>query len=100
MTDELSYLTAEFADITSAIAAAFPDAQQRWALVVYRDTPDTDPNDDYVVKSYDFTSDMQAFAATVRAQSAANGGDYPESPELGLEQMQQLTWRPTQASPS
>jgi hypothetical protein len=93
MGDELSYLTAEFASITSAVSANFPNAQQRWALVVYRDTPDTDPGDDYVVKSYDFTSNMHDFGSIVGEQTAANGGDTPESPELGLEQMKQLTWR-------
>jgi hypothetical protein len=93
MGDELAYLTAEFANISASIDAAFPNAQQRWALVVYRDTPDTDPGDAYVVQSYDFTTDLSAFAATVSAQTAANGGDYPESPEKGLEQLPQLAWR-------
>jgi hypothetical protein len=93
MTDELSYLTAEFANISGAIGAAFPNAAQHWALVVYRDTPDTDPGDAYVVQSFDFTANMQDFAATVGAQMAANGGDYPESPELGLEALKSLTWR-------
>jgi hypothetical protein len=93
MGDEISYLTSELASITSAISAAYPNADQRWALVVYRDTPDTDPGDAYVVESVDFTSSAQAFAATVGAQTAANGGDYPESPEIGLEQLQKLTWR-------
>jgi hypothetical protein len=93
MGDELDYLTSEFANISSAISTAFPGAQQRWALVVYRDTPDSDPGDDYVVKSYDFTSDMAAFTATVGAQSAGGGGDTPESPELGLEELQKLSWR-------
>jgi hypothetical protein len=93
MGDEIAYLTAEFANIAGAIGAAFPGAQQRWALVVYRDTPDTDPGDAYVVRSYDFTADMQAFAATVGAQSAGGGGDIPESPEIGLQQLGQLSWR-------
>ncbi len=93
MGDELSYLTAEFANITGDIASKFPNCEQRWALVVYRDRPATDQGDDYVVKSYDFTSDMQKFASTVGAQTANNGGDYPESPDLGLEQMQKLSWR-------
>jgi hypothetical protein len=93
MGDEISYLTAEFANIAGAVSAAFPGAAQRWALVVYRDTPDSDPGDAYVVRSYDFTSDPQAFAATVGGQSAGGGGDYPESPELGLEQLGQLSWR-------
>jgi hypothetical protein len=90
MGDELSYLTAEFANISSAIQAVFPDADQRWALVLYRDVG---MGDDYVVRSFDFTGDPAAFTATIGAQSAAGGGDYPESPELGLEQLPQLSWR-------
>ena len=93
MGDEIAYLTAEFAAIAGAIAAKFPNADQRWALVVYRDTPDTDPGDAYVVKSFDFTGSATTFAATVGAQSAAGGGDYPESPELGIEQLGMLSWR-------
>ena len=93
MGDELSYLTSEFAAISASIAASFPNADQRWALVVYRDTPDTDPGDAYVVKSYDFTGDLTAFATTVGSQQAANGGDYPESPEQGLGALPQLSWR-------
>jgi hypothetical protein len=93
MADELSYLTAEFANIWSAIAASSPNVSQRWALVVYRDTPDTDPGDEYIVRSFDFTDSAQMFAATIGQQTAANGGDYPESPELGLEELGKLTWR-------
>jgi hypothetical protein len=93
MGDELAYLTAEFAGITGALKTAFPNADQRWALVVYRDTPETDPGDDYIVRSYDFTGDVQSFANLVGQQTAANGGDYPESPELGLEALGQLSWR-------
>jgi hypothetical protein len=93
MGDEIQYLTAEFANISSAIAAAFPSADQRWALVVYRDRPDTDPGDAYIVKSFDFTGDLQTFGSTVGAQTAANGGDTPEAPELGLGQLPQLSWR-------
>jgi hypothetical protein len=93
MADEIAYLTAEFANIAGAIHSKFPSADQHWALVVYRDTPDTDPGDDYVFRTYDFTADMQAFASTVAMQRADKGGDYPESPEIGLEQLPQLAWR-------
>ncbi len=92
MGDEIAYLTAEFANIQGAMQKAFPDARQRWALVVYRDTPDTDPGDAYVFKTYDFTADAATFAAEIRAQTADNGGDYPESPEIGLEQLPTLSW--------
>ena len=93
MGDEISYLTAEFEAIAGAIATQFPNAAQRWALVTYRDTPDYDPGDAYVVKSYDFTASTATFASTVGAQTANGGGDYPESPELGLEEIPKLTWR-------
>ncbi len=92
MGDELSYLTAEFANILGAIQTAFPGARQRWALIVYRDTPDTDPGDDYVVKTYDFTADPSTFAGEISSQTAANGGDYPESPEIGLARLKTLSW--------
>ena len=48
-----------------AIQAQFPAADQRWALVLYRDTPDHDPRDAYVVQSFDFTGDAQKCAATI-----------------------------------
>jgi hypothetical protein len=93
MGDEMAYLTQEFAAISGAITTAFPGSDQRWALVVYRDTPDTDPGDAYVVRSYDFTGDLQAFASLVGSQTADNGGDIPESPEIGLEAVPKLSWR-------
>jgi hypothetical protein len=93
MGDELSYLTTEFANMSGAISAAFPDAAQRWALVVYRDTPDHDPDDEYVVRTFDFTSSVSGFTSTLGQQSASGGGDYPESPELGLSALNQLSWR-------
>jgi hypothetical protein len=88
MGDEISYLTAEFANISSAIRAKFPNADQRWALVVYRDVVD-----EYVVRSFDFTGNPGDFTNTIGRQRAAGGGDYPESPERGLAEMKQLTWR-------
>jgi hypothetical protein len=93
MGDEISYLTAEFANISSAVSAKYPGADQRWALVLYRDTPDNDPGDTYVVRSFDFTGDPKTFAATIGAQSAGGGGDYPESPHLGLAELSKLSWR-------
>ena len=78
MGDELSYLTAEFASIESEIQSAFPNATQRWALVVYRDTPATDPGDDYISRTFDFTASASAFSAVISAQTANNGGDNPE----------------------
>jgi hypothetical protein len=90
MGDELAYLTAEFANITSAISAKFPGADQRWALVLYKDTVDAD---EYVVRTFDFTGDVSQFTANIGAQSAGGGGDYPESDEKGVGALTQLHWR-------
>jgi hypothetical protein len=93
MGDELTYLTAEFANIWTAVATALPNADQHWALIVYRDTPTYDPGDAYVVRSFDFTTSATTYTTTLGQQSANGGGDYPESPELGLAALEQLSWR-------
>jgi hypothetical protein len=94
MGDEASYLSSEFQNISAAIDSQFPNADQHWALVAYRDRPDTDPGDDYVVKSWDFTTDLSAYQSTIAALTAGGGGDYPEAPDLGLATANALSWRP------
>ncbi len=93
MGDEIAYLTTEFASISAAVSAKFPGADQRWALVLYRDTPKNDPGEAYVVRSFDFTGSAHDFAATIGQQTAAGGGDYPEAPHLGLAELTKLSWR-------
>jgi hypothetical protein len=88
MTDELAYLQSEFLAISTAINARYPNAEPRWSLVVYRDL-----QDDYVVRPFDFTTDVQLFRAHLAAQSADGGGDFPEAPERGLAEMVKFTWR-------
>ena len=94
MGDEASYLSSEFQNISAAIDSQFPNADQHWALVAYRDRPDTDPGDDYVVKSWDFTTDLAAYKSTIAALTAGGGGDTPEAPDLGLATANTLSWRP------
>ena len=93
MGDEASYLSAEFQNISAAIATEFPNADQHWGLVAYRDRPDTDPGDDYVVKSWDFTTDVSTYQSTIASLTAANGGDTPEAPDIGLATANGLSWR-------
>lgn len=88
MGDEIAYLQSEFLSMSKTIENAYPDAAQRWSLVLYRDT-----SDEYVVRYFDFGTDLQAFQKNLAAQSADGGGDIPESPERGLSQMAQLAWR-------
>lgn len=88
MGDELSYLAGEFESISGSIRAAFPDADQRWALIVYRDGGDA-----YVVRSIDFTGVAADFATSLSLERADGGGDYPEAPDQGLAALAELSWR-------
>lgn len=88
MGDEIVYLQTEFDALSSTIAERFPDAEQRWSLVVYRDE-----TDEYVVRWFDFRDDPQEFRSKLAEQMAEGGGDYPEAADQALEIANQLTWR-------
>ena len=88
MGDELDYLKTELAAIAGHIQATYPGLRPRWSLVVYRDRGDA-----YVVRSVDFKDDLEAFRAALAAQSAENGGDYPEAVAEALEALARLSWR-------
>jgi hypothetical protein len=88
MGDELAYLKAEIKSIALAVAAKFPQVSQRYSLIVYRDR-----GDDYVVRSFPFSSSVEEFRSRLSAQQAAGGGDPPEAMERGLEEAVKLTWR-------
>ena len=88
MGDELSYVQKELDNIVGGIATQFPGIAQRWALVLYRDQ-----GDEYVVRSFDFTSDLSAFRGNLAAQSATGGNDMPEAVDQGLAAAAQLGWR-------
>lgn len=88
MGDELAYLKSELSTITGTIAELFPQAQQRWSLVVYRDE-----GDEYVTRSQNFTADLDEFQSALSAQRYGGGGDFPEAPDEGLAAANQLDWR-------
>ena len=88
MSDELAYLLLEVEAIVGQVKARYEGAQVRLALVVYRDDGDA-----YVTRTYDFTSNVQDFRATLAQQSADGGGDEPEAMERGLGAAQALAWR-------
>ncbi|MGI5863049.1 MAG: vWA domain-containing protein [Myxococcales bacterium] len=87
MGDELEYLKAEVKGISTAIRELYPMVDQRWALVVYRDH-----GDDYLARSYDF-SDLQTIQNALSAQYSGGGGDFPETPEVALDEAMRLSWR-------
>lgn len=88
MGDELKHLQAEIRGITAAIHNRFPEVEQRFALVLYRDD-----GDEYVTRPFDFTTSIDVFQRNMAKQSASGGGDYPEAMHRGLEEATQLRWR-------
>ncbi|MBM7116385.1 vWA domain-containing protein [Archangium primigenium] len=88
MTDELAYLKAEIQEIANTLGERFPQVAVRYGLVFYRDT-----GDDYVVRRFDFTSNVATLRLRLDAQSADGGGDYPEAMDRGLEEGVKLSWR-------
>lgn len=88
MQDELDYLKVEIDDIAAAVKRRFPNVEQRFALILYRDD-----GDDYVTRTFDFTGSLTEFRRRLAEQSASGGGDYPEAMHLALEQAGQLSWQ-------
>jgi len=88
MSDELEYLKVEIDSIAKTIYQMFPNVDQRYSLVVYRDD-----GDQYVTRTFDFTASLAEFRATLSEQSAQGGGDYPEAMHLALQSAAKLDWR-------
>jgi hypothetical protein len=88
MGDELAYLKVEIDNIAARINRLFPDVDQRYALILYRDN-----GDEYVTRTFDFTGSINEFRTQLSRQQAAGGGDYPEAMQEALQQSTKLTWR-------
>ncbi|WP_437899359.1 vWA domain-containing protein [Sorangium sp. So ce124] len=88
MGDEITYLQTEFIALSDSIFAKYPNAQQRWSLVLYRDT-----EDDYIVRWFDFRADPDEFQEKLAEQGANGGGDFPEAPDMALSKTADLSWR-------
>jgi hypothetical protein len=88
MGDEISYLQTEFLALSQSIEDLYPDSDQRWSLVAYRDMGDA-----YLTREYDFDSDVATFRDRLGEQAASGGGDFPEAPDAALAAMTNLNWR-------
>jgi hypothetical protein len=88
MGDELEFLKSEIKSIFGTIHERFPQVNQRYALILYRDD-----GDEYVTRPFDFTSSIDQFRKNLAAQSAGGGGDYPEAMHRGMQEATQLRWR-------
>ncbi|MFO0734278.1 MAG: vWA domain-containing protein [Labilithrix sp.] len=88
MGDEISYLQREFTSLVSTIQTKYPQAQQRWSLVLYKDVQDS-----YVVRWYDFRADTAELKSKLMGASAGGGGDFPEAPDQAIDIANRLSWR-------
>jgi hypothetical protein len=79
MGDEIDHIKATIDSIASRITQLPGSSAPRLGLVAFRDR-----GDEYVTRSWDFTADVQQFAANLANVQAGGGGDTPESVNAGL----------------
>ncbi len=80
MGDELSYLQVELADVIDRVRqTAGQNFKFRVSVNFYRDA-----GDEYVVRAFPFTEDIDAAIEDLNQQSANGGGDWPEAVDAAL----------------
>lgn len=88
MGDEIRYLQSEFITLSDTIGQRYPNAEQHWSLVLYKDVSDS-----YIVKWFDFRQDPVEFQSKLDLATADGGGDFPEAPDQALAKAALLDWR-------
>ena len=89
MGDELQYLQKELENVINTVAKDNQVLSIRLSVNFYRDE-----EDEYVVKSYDFTDDIEKAVTQLNAQRTDGGGDYPEAVHKALNNIiQEHNWR-------
>lgn len=87
MDDEMNYLKAELENIFNQLNDKLDI--KRLALTFYRDH-----GDDYLVRDFDFNSDISKMQDILRIQKANGGGDYEEAVEKALAVSIAKEWNP------
>lgn len=80
MADELEYLKVELEDIVKSIKSNNSNIPTRVSVNFYRDT-----EDEYEVRQFPFSDNIDEVAEAIRAQSASGGGDFPEAVHTALD---------------
>ena len=89
MADEIDKLKASLQSIAREVAQLPSKPDLCFGLVAYRDK-----GDQFLLRSHDFTNDLNAFQGVLNALRAGGGGDYPEAMSEALhETVHQLNWR-------
>src|SRR5512145_1096463 len=88
MGDEIAQIQSTIVSIAERVDRIEPRPALRFGLVAYRDR-----GDEYVTRSYDFTSDVASFRQQLLGVRADGGGDGPESVNEALHvAIQQAKW--------
>jgi hypothetical protein len=74
MGDEIDRLKTSIDSVAARVAALEGSPDVRFAMTVYRDEGDA-----FLNRTFDFTSDVEAFRAALAEVVADGGGDYPEA---------------------
>ena len=80
MGDELEYLKVELESIVRKIQSENANILTRTSVNFYRDE-----GDEYVVRQFPFTDDIEKSAKAITEQTADGGGDFPEAVHTALE---------------
>jgi hypothetical protein len=80
MGDELEFLKVELEDVISRVSRDNGNMNIRLSVNFYRDH-----GDEYLVRPFPFTTDIQSQIINLRAQSADGGGDIPEAVDEALQ---------------
>lgn len=86
MGDEIDYLKSELKDIIRRLDKSID--QKRVALTFYRDH-----GDEYLVRDFDFTTNIDEAKEFLSQQSAGGGGDYEEAVEEALKVSMSKSWQ-------
>ncbi|MGA0571818.1 vWA domain-containing protein [Variovorax sp. VNK109] len=89
MADEIDKLKASLRSIAAEVAQLPSRPDLCFGMVAYRDK-----GDPFVLRSHDFTNDLNAFQGVLNKLRADGGGDYPEAMNEALnEAVHNLNWR-------
>ena len=88
MGDEMKYLQSELQAIVDRVETHNPGVDIRHSLIVYRDK-----GDEYIVRDFPFTGDIEAFKKSLNAQRARGGGDMPEAMHTAMTAGLKMDWR-------
>lgn len=89
MGDELTYLQKELENVIERVSEAGKTLSINVSVNFYRDE-----SDDYVVRSFEFTSDIEKAIRNLNAQRTDGGGDYAEAVHKALDNaIKEHQWR-------